>query len=166
MFGSSAARSDIAKKKLEERVQHPCETYIEDVVALCRKVNKDMIEADRVRHILKGISQFAFTAPALPNPVSNVRTTCQRLDGLQSIRLRQDTVTRHVGDEDLRALIRELIREERDCRTSVHVSATSHYSAAPYLREKRLLERSSPRLLAEACTPILPLRQSRHPIPK
>ncbi|XP_077548100.1 uncharacterized protein LOC144160842 [Haemaphysalis longicornis] len=140
IFGSSSACSDIAKKKLEGRFQHPCETYtsyIEDVVALCRKVNKDMTEADRVRHILKGIGQFAFNALALQNPttVSDVRTTCQRLDNLQSLRLQQGTMARNSGDEDLRALIRELIREELDGRTSVHVSSTSPYSSTPNLRE-------------------------------
>ncbi|XP_077547705.1 uncharacterized protein LOC144159927 [Haemaphysalis longicornis] len=96
-----------------------------------------MTEADRVRHILKGIGWFAFNALALQNPttVSDVRTTCQRLDDLQSLRLQQGTMARNSGDEDLRALIRELIREELDGRTSVHVSPTSPYSSTPNLRE-------------------------------
>ncbi|XP_077548319.1 uncharacterized protein LOC144161538 [Haemaphysalis longicornis] len=49
-FGSSAARSDAAKKQLDDRVQHAQEmytSYIEDVLALCRRVNGDMPEADR-----------------------------------------------------------------------------------------------------------------------
>lgn len=139
-FGSSAALSDSAKKKLEGRVQHPQETYtsyIEDVLALCRKVNRDMPEAERVRHILKGIGQFAFNALVLQNPasVSDVTTACQRLEDLQSIRLQQDTSSRNIGDYDLRALIRAIIREELQDRASSCAAASPHCSAAPNLRE-------------------------------
>lgn len=116
IFGTSSARSDGAKKKLDARMQHPDETYasyIEDVVALCRRADKDMSEADKVRHIMKGIASFAFNALAIQNPttVADVRVICQRLDHLQSIRLQNDARPTS-GDADLRALIRTIIREE------------------------------------------------------
>lgn len=60
-------------------------SYIEDVLALCRRVDKDIQESDRVRHNLKGIGEFAFNALVLPNlyTVSDVISTCQRLDERQ-----------------------------------------------------------------------------------
>lgn len=92
IFGTSSTRSEAAKKKLNERVQHPSETYtsyIEDVLALCRRVDGSMSEEDRVRHVLKGIAPFAFQALALQNHsrVQDVITACKRLDELQSLRL-------------------------------------------------------------------------------
>lgn len=140
VFGSSAARSEGAKKKLEGRMQHPDETYtsyIEDVLALCRRVNKDMSEADRVRHILKGIGQFAFTALALQNPttVSDVTATCLRLDELQSMRLQPEPQALHLGDEGLRTLIRTIIREELHTHSAscAPTPVQTHYT--PGLRE-------------------------------
>lgn len=118
IFGTSSSRSVAAKKKLDARIQHPEETYasyIEDVVALCRRADKDMPEADKVRHIMKGIASFAFNALAIQNPttVADVRAICQRLDNLQSVRLQQDAWPTHsFGGTELRSLIRAIIREE------------------------------------------------------
>lgn len=118
IFGTSFARSDAAKKKLDARVQHSDESYasyIEDVLALCRRADKNMPETDKVRHIMKGIASFAFNALAIQNPntVADVRTMCQRLDHLQSIRLQQDPCpSGHTGNAELRTLIRTIIREE------------------------------------------------------
>lgn len=118
IFGTSSTRSDAAKKKLAARVQHPGETYssyIEDVIALCRRADKDMSETDKVHHIMKGIASFAFNALAVQNPttIAEVRTICQRLDHLQSIRLQEDCLrTGSLSDSELRALIRTIIREE------------------------------------------------------
>lgn len=70
IFGTSTSRLEAAKKKLDERVQHPAESYtsyIEDVLALCRRVNRDMSECDRVKHILK---EF----PLLPSTHSPCKT--------------------------------------------------------------------------------------------
>lgn len=74
-----------------------------------------MPEADKVRHIIKGISSFAFNALAIQNPttIEEVRAICQRLDNLQAIRLQQDSwPTSPSGKVELRALIRAIIREE------------------------------------------------------
>lgn len=118
IFGTSSARAAGAKKKLDARIQHPDETYvayIEDVVSLCRRVDQDMSEADKLRHIMKGIAPFAFNALATQNPttIAEVRAICLRLDDLQSIRLQQDAwPTSPSGNAELRALIRSIIREE------------------------------------------------------
>lgn len=118
VFGTPAVRSALAKRTLDARTQHPGESYtsyIEDVLALCRRVNSSMTESDRLRHILKGIGPVAFNALAAQNPstVADVVTTCQRLDELDSVRLQPATVEhRPTADRDLRDMIRELIREE------------------------------------------------------
>lgn len=117
IFGTSTG-SAAAKKKLAARVQHPYETfcsYIEDVIALCRRADKDMSETDKVHHVMKGISSFAFNALAVQNPttIADVRTICQRLDRLQSNRIQQDCLpTGSFSDSELRTLIRTIIREE------------------------------------------------------
>lgn len=117
VFGTSSGRL-AAKKKLDARVQHAEETYasyIEDVLALCRRVDKDMPETDKVRHIIKGVSSFAFNAMAIQNPatVADVRSICQRLDQLQAIRLQPDPWSIFSsGSTELRSLIRAIIREE------------------------------------------------------
>lgn len=118
MFGTPTIRADVAKRQLSTRIQRPEETYasyIEDVLALCRRVDESMPEADKVRHVLKGIASFAYNALVVQNPssVDDVRTTCQRLDELQSIRLQQDARALQLhGELDLRAIIRQIIREE------------------------------------------------------
>lgn len=118
IFGAPNVRSEVAKKKLDARMQLPGETYtsyIEDVLALCRRVDAAMTESDRVRHILKGIAHVAFNALAIKNPntVNDVIATCQHLDALQAIRLQPVACdTPPSSDTDLRVLIRTLIREE------------------------------------------------------
>lgn len=118
VFGTPAVRSALAKKTLDARKQHSGESYtsyIEDVLALCRRVNVAMAESDRIRHILKGIGTVAFNALAVKNPatVADIVLTCQRLDELESVRLQPDfSEHRSAADPDLRMMIRAIIREE------------------------------------------------------
>ncbi|CAN8019139.1 unnamed protein product [Ixodes persulcatus] len=63
VFGRPAVRKLTAERKLATRVQQPEETftaYIEDVLKLTRRVDPDMPEKKKVRHILKGIGEDAF----------------------------------------------------------------------------------------------------------
>lgn len=118
IFGTPTVRSEVARKKLAERVQHYGESYtsyIEDVLALCRRIDDAMPETDRVRHLLKGIGPTAFNALTANNPstVSDVISVCQRLDALQSIRLRPDFCENPLANSmELRSIIRAIIREE------------------------------------------------------
>lgn len=117
IFGTVGAGPTSFQKKLETRVQLPGETYtsyIEDVLALCRRVNNGMVEAERVGHILKGIGSFAYAALAAQNPVTvaDIRATCQRLDYLQSRRLNNTWDPSQIPETDLRTIIRSIIREE------------------------------------------------------
>lgn len=83
--GSSAARSDGTKKKLDQQTRETYALHVEDLLALCRRVNRDMPEADRVCLITKRINHFACTALALQNPptVATVTMICQRLGELR-----------------------------------------------------------------------------------
>lgn len=176
IFGSSTVRSEGAKKKLAVRLQHPNETYtsyIEDVLALCRRVDKNMSEADRVRHILKGIGQFAFSALALQNPttVSDVTATCQRLDALQSERIQPETPSRQLGDEDLRSIIRAIIREELNNHADSCASNSSYSAATPGLREiikeelSSMTSQAPPDYTAPLATPSYSEVAARPPLP-
>lgn len=91
VLDTSSTRTEAAKKKLDENIQLPGESYtsyIEDVLALCHRANKDMTKDSRVRHVLKGNFPFAFNALVAQNPtsVNQVVTMCQRHDDRQSLR--------------------------------------------------------------------------------
>lgn len=144
IFGKPNIHSEVSKRKLDGRAQHPGETYtsyIEDVLALCHRVNSAMTEADRVRHIIKGIGHVAFNALAVKNPttVEDVITTCQHLDELQAIRLHPDypdaSDSRPSSDADLRALIRTLIREELQAQGLSCAPAPRPHSQSAGLRD-------------------------------
>ncbi|XP_077512696.1 uncharacterized protein LOC144123831 [Amblyomma americanum] len=63
LFGKPIGHKLAAKKDLASRAQSSTESYIsyiQDVLALCRKVDSAMSETDKVGHILKGIAHDAF----------------------------------------------------------------------------------------------------------
>ncbi|XP_077511383.1 uncharacterized protein LOC144121840 [Amblyomma americanum] len=63
LFGKPIGLKLGAKKDLASRVQSSTESYtsyIQDVLALCRKADSAMSETDKVGHILKGIADDAF----------------------------------------------------------------------------------------------------------
>lgn len=63
VFGRPAVRKLRAEQRLRERAQQAGETftsYIEDVVDLCKRVNSSMPDAEKIKHILKGIEEDAF----------------------------------------------------------------------------------------------------------
>lgn len=64
-------------------------SYIEDVLALCRRGDGSMSEEDPVRHVRTGIAPFAFQALALQNHsrVQDVIAKCKRLEDLKSMRV-------------------------------------------------------------------------------
>ncbi|XP_077553148.1 uncharacterized protein LOC144167878 [Haemaphysalis longicornis] len=96
-FGSPAHRSDVAKRKLSGRIQPSEETYasyIEDVVALCRRVDESMPEADKDARA--------------PQP--------------------------H-GDMELRAIIREIIREELQLHDQPTLPHDAFRKDGPQLRD-------------------------------
>ncbi|XP_077512623.1 uncharacterized protein LOC144123722 [Amblyomma americanum] len=92
VFGCPAVRKLRAEHRLRERSQQSGETfssYIEDVVNLCSRVNAKMSEADKIKHILKGIEDDAFQMLLSRDlrTVAEVVSLCQRYDELRKQRL-------------------------------------------------------------------------------
>lgn len=141
IFGAPAVRTEAAKKKLAQRTQLPGESYtsyIEDVLALCKRVNTGMSQNDQIRHIIKGINTVAFNALATQNPATtqDVITICQRLDELQSLRLCYDATDVPLpAPLDLRALIRDIVREELHGRCSSCAAEVTFPSEKDSLRD-------------------------------
>lgn len=164
IFGCSSGRSEAAKQKLAVRLQLAHESYtsyIEDVLALCRRANKDMTEDERVRHILKGIGPIAFNALAVGNPatVNDVISTCQRLDQLQSLRLQQDSDPRLMPPSELKTLIRTIIREE--LRDLEQQRSTVASAPSPPFDLRNLVKQE----LAAMATPTSPVAPPARPMP-
>ncbi|KAM7315715.1 hypothetical protein ISCGN_005498 [Ixodes scapularis] len=84
IFGRPENRRATAERRLNFRVQQQGESYtayIEDVLRLCRRANEQMQEGERVRHLLKGISEeaFAMFLNQPPPDVNAVVSGCTRL---------------------------------------------------------------------------------------
>lgn len=160
IFGTSTGRSEVAKQKLATRIQGPDESYtsyIEDVLALCRRAQKDMPEADRIRQVMKGINSVAFNALVMQSPttVQDIITTCQRLDALYSMRLPHASYdTRLTGEHELRALIRTIVREELHSFVPASAPTSPARSPPPNLREIIKDELASMTSVARAPPPV------------
>lgn len=66
-------RKRLTERKLEMRVQMPDDnyrSYLEDVLALCKRAVKEMTESEKIQHILKGINQQAFIVLLMVKPTS------------------------------------------------------------------------------------------------
>ena len=92
VFGRPAVRKLQAEQRLRERAQQTGESftsYIEDVLDLCKKADAAMPESDKIRHVLKGIDDDAFTMLLAKNPrtVAEVITLCQSYEELRRQRL-------------------------------------------------------------------------------
>ncbi|CAN7978002.1 unnamed protein product [Ixodes persulcatus] len=123
-FGKPERRKQQAKDKLARRFQATTESstsYIEDVLRLCTRVDADITEEDRIRHLFKGLSQdlFAVVAPKSPTTVQQLIGECKKYEELQSARISKAPFERlpevsvaSVAGVDLPALIRSIIREE------------------------------------------------------
>ncbi|XP_077483210.1 uncharacterized protein LOC144093551 [Amblyomma americanum] len=127
VFGRPGVRKLRAEQRLRERAQQPGETftsYIEDVVDLCKRVNSDMTEADKIQNIMKGIDEDAFQMPLAKQPatVASVISLCQSYEELRKQRvLTRRTVqpadvlsadVETAGGQQLRHDIQKFIREE------------------------------------------------------
>ncbi|CAN7940576.1 unnamed protein product, partial [Ixodes hexagonus] len=132
VFGKPAQRKLIAKRTLASRVQQQDESfvsYIEDVLKLCKRVDVQMAENEKLRNILKGIAEDAFQLLVVKGPatVSEAIDICQNFSELRTLRLpvsRQlqppvelasftTTIDGTANNwSDLRCLIQEIVRNE------------------------------------------------------
>ncbi|XP_075725907.1 uncharacterized protein LOC142767652 isoform X1 [Rhipicephalus microplus] len=88
VFGRPSVRKLRTEQRLQSRSQLPGEnftSYIEDVIALCTRVDVNMTEVDRIKHIFKGIDEDAFQMLISKNPANVVQVTelCQSYDELR-----------------------------------------------------------------------------------
>ncbi|UYV65326.1 hypothetical protein LAZ67_3003950, partial [Cordylochernes scorpioides] len=126
VFGKKENSKLQAEKKLKTRAQlkgESTECYIQDVLCLCKEVDPQMSEEDKISHLMKGISEELYQA-LLPRDVQSTEqfiTECRRVEAL---RCRRVTPTRYErlpnvaslcdqdDGEDLSSLIRQIVREE------------------------------------------------------
>ncbi|XP_077494387.1 uncharacterized protein LOC144105061 [Amblyomma americanum] len=92
VFGRPAVRKLRAEQRLRERSQQvggSFTSYIEDVIDLCKRVNLHMSEADKIKHILKGVDDDAFQMLVARDlrTVGEVVTLCQSFEELRKQRL-------------------------------------------------------------------------------
>ncbi|XP_077564719.1 uncharacterized protein LOC144180213 [Haemaphysalis longicornis] len=92
LFAEAFDRPEVRKLHAEQclrvRAQQPGEnftSYIEDVVDLCRRINMDMSEQEKIRHILKGIEDDAFQMLMSKDrkTVAEIIKLCQSYDELR-----------------------------------------------------------------------------------
>lgn len=115
--------------------------YIQDVLALCRRVDDKMLEADKVSHILKGIADDAFNLLIYKDcsTVDDIRE-CRRFEEAKSRRVSQQFVrlpntaassscedVQPLGAENLLRLVR---RDIEAASPSVH-PARSYDESSP-----------------------------------
>ncbi|XP_077541282.1 uncharacterized protein LOC144153528 [Haemaphysalis longicornis] len=147
VFGRPAVRKLLAEQLLRERAQNKGETftsYIEDVIGLCKRADPSMSEADKIKHLLKGIDDDAFQMLLSKDPqtVGDVINWCQSFDELRKQRL----LTRRsasqpgeplsglvVGSEEssLMPRIQDFIRQEIARQLSLLSCAPATVSAPP-----------------------------------
>ncbi|UYV84060.1 ASPRV1 [Cordylochernes scorpioides] len=114
------------EKKLKTRAQlkgESTECYIQDLLCLCKEVDPQMSEEDKISHLMKGIAEELYQA-LLPRDVQSTEqfiTECRRVEAL---RCRRVTPTRYErlpnvaslcdqdDGEDLSSMIRQIVREE------------------------------------------------------
>ncbi|XP_077564710.1 uncharacterized protein LOC144180200 [Haemaphysalis longicornis] len=94
LFGRSESRQLEAKNDLASRVQSPTEsyvTYIQSVLSLCYKVDRQMSEEEKVGHVLKGIADDAFNLLLFKNcdKVDTLIAECRRFELAKSRRIAQ-----------------------------------------------------------------------------
>lgn len=143
VFGRPAVRKLQAEQRLRSRAQKVGEnftSYIEDVVDLCRRVDTSMPEAEKIKHILKGIDDDAFQMLLSKDlrTVDDVVNLCQSFDELR----RQRALTRgsHARDDSGLSMaaispdssflgrIKEFVREEVARQLSLLPSVTKSVS--------------------------------------
>lgn len=92
VFGNPTGRQLAAKQQLATRAQTATESYvsyIQDVLALCHKIDTSMPEADKVGHIIKGIADDAFNLLVFRNlsTVDAIMKECRRFEQAKSRRI-------------------------------------------------------------------------------
>ncbi|UYV79653.1 hypothetical protein LAZ67_18000188 [Cordylochernes scorpioides] len=123
VFGKKENSKLQAEKKLKTRAQlkgESTECYMQDLLCLCKEVDPQMSEEDKISHLMKGIAEELYQA-LLPRDVQSTEqfiTECRRVEAL---RCRRVTPTRYErlpnvaslcdqdDGEDLSSMIRQIV---------------------------------------------------------
>lgn len=125
-FGDSLQMRSRAEEQLKKRAQSSGEmtqSYIQDVLGLCQKVNPSMSEEEKVAHLMKGVAEDVYQA-LLTKTVTSTKDFvkwCQHIESLQQKRIKLKEFKRLPNvtsvatcqeQQDLATLIRQIVREE------------------------------------------------------
>ncbi|UYV82368.1 hypothetical protein LAZ67_21001831, partial [Cordylochernes scorpioides] len=124
-FGDKEDYARRIESSLKVRAQKPDESvelYIQDVLNLCRQLNPNMSEEDRVGHLMKGVAENIYRAlPAIEVTTTGEFTQhCRRIEKLNknrisSVRFERIPTVSAINENEyhpLKEMIREIIREE------------------------------------------------------
>ncbi|UYV77347.1 hypothetical protein LAZ67_15000588, partial [Cordylochernes scorpioides] len=126
VFGKSESLRLLAEKKLKIRAQlkgESTEFYMQDVLRLCKEVDLQMSEDDKISHLMKGIVEELYQA-LLPKDINNTDqfvSECRRIEALHRRRVTPAKYERLPNvasldvcndNTDLSSMIRQIVREE------------------------------------------------------
>lgn len=165
LFGRPALRTAEAQQKLANGVQQEEESYtsyIEDILALSKRVDPKMGESEKIRHITKGIREGGFQILDAKNATANVVTLSKTLEDARRSRIRLpiaspvsmngDSQIPNISFDALRTLVHEIVREEQDCRGQPTQSVTplcgSDLALQSVIRQEVLAAMPSPQLVS------------------
>lgn len=106
-----------------QKIGEVAESYIQDVLALCRKVNPSMSEDEKVAHLLKGISEDLYQILVAQNyqTVDDFVKRCRQIESLRRKRITRprfqrlpnvSTMSAEADIGDIRSMIRIIVQEE------------------------------------------------------
>ncbi|UYV81197.1 K02A2.6-like, partial [Cordylochernes scorpioides] len=124
-FGDKEDYARRIESSLKVRAQKPDESvelYIQDVLNLCRQLNPNMSEEDRVGHLMKGVAENIYRALLAIELTTTGEFTqhCRRIEKLNknrisSVRFERIPTVSAINENEyhpLKEMIREIIREE------------------------------------------------------
>ncbi|UYV81558.1 K02A2.6-like, partial [Cordylochernes scorpioides] len=124
-FGDKEDYARRIESSLKVRAQKPDESvelYIQDVLNLCRQLNPNMSEEDRVGHLMKGVAENIYWALLAIEVTTTGEFTqhCRRIEKLNknrisSVRFERIPTVSAINENEyhpLKEMIREIIREE------------------------------------------------------
>ncbi|UYV71155.1 hypothetical protein LAZ67_8001928 [Cordylochernes scorpioides] len=105
-----------AKDNLQNQAQkstESCESYIQDVLSLCRQVNPDMTKEEKVAHLMKGVVEDVYQVILIKeiDTVEAFVDWCQKVEACKQ-RRPKDLIRRIVREEIKSALHSESIMPE------------------------------------------------------
>ncbi|UYV82185.1 K02A2.6-like [Cordylochernes scorpioides] len=115
MFSRTFDNSD-AKDNLQNRSQkstESCESYIQDVLSLCRQVNPNMTKEEKVAHLLKGVVEDVYQV-ILVKEIDTVEAFvdwCRKVEACKQRRIGKPSIEQP-NSSSLEDLIRPIVREE------------------------------------------------------